>query len=259
MRKAAMATVIGSIFLAGCGGGGGGGSTVAPPKPQSAAGLWQGTYSENGTVIDDLRCLIADSGQLACLLFDQDGTPSAGADGDVTIDIATVNGSGAAFAVPGNILPDGTTVGSLTITDGTVKTQTSLTMSIDIGGSSGSVSASYDPAYARASDLATVAGTYTQFTFIDEPSSFSVDTNGVLFFQSQSGCTGNGQVSIMDSTVNIYSVSLTLANCNAMDGDYSGLGYMTDVNGTNDGFSFGAFNTVNIFNSAGAIVGTAIK
>lgn len=259
MRKAAMATVIGSIILGGCGGGGGGSSSIVPPKPQSVAGLWQGTYSESGTVIDDLRCLIADNGQLACLLFDQDGTPSAGADGDVTVDIDTVNGSGAAFAVPGNILPDGTTVGSLTITGGTVKTQTSLNLTVDIGGSSGTVAASYDPMYDRASDLATVAGTYTQFTFIQEPSSFSVDANGLLFFQSQSGCTGNGQVSVVDSTVNMYSVSLTLANCNAMDGDYTGLGYMTDVNGTNDGFEFGAFNTVNIFNSAGAIVGTAIK
>ena len=81
----------------------------------------------------------------------------------------------------------------------------------------------------------------------------------MLFFQSQSGCVGNGQVAVKDSAVNLYSVSLTLSNCNDLDGDYTGLGYMTDVNGTNDGFSFGAFNTVNIFSSGQAIIGTAVK
>ncbi len=80
-----------------------------------------------------------------------------------------------------------------------------------------------------------------------DPASFSVDANGVITSRSNSGCVGNGQISIIDVNFNAYGVTLDVTSCGALDGSYDGLGYtswQSDNNSlANDIFIFDVFTS----------------
>ena len=67
----------------------------------------------------------------------------------------------------------------------------------------------YDPLYEVSSSLTTVAGDYDDFGQV-----VSVGSDGSIFQQdANTGCTMNGQVSIVDPQYNVYRVSFSYANC----------------------------------------------
>lgn len=261
MRLGLIAVVLPSLVV-GCSssssGGGEESSTTqtTPPPDESPSGIWEGTYSESGTLVNDLSCLIAENSELACLLFDPaNGDLAGGASGSVTVSGDDISGSLTAYAAPGYVLSDGSATADYSITGGTVAERMSLSMTVTGGGATGSVSATFDPIYDRNSSLAAVAGSYTSFTVDGAPASFSIAEDGGLFAQSESGCVANGQVSVIDPNTNGYSVEAIVSSCPGLDGEYSGLAVTTDysADGANDVFLFG------IFNSVSAIVGAPIK
>ncbi|MGH9931964.1 MAG: hypothetical protein ACREA9_22420 [Pyrinomonadaceae bacterium] len=244
------------VALVGCGGGGGGGGIVPAPANQSASGIWNGTLSQGGAIVNDATCLVTEAKEAACILIDPANGAFAGA-AHGTVQVANVNqisGSGTAYAAPGYVLADGSSVvANFTISSGTVSERNTINLVLSSLGQSSTFSGTFDPIYDRDSSLATVAGSYAAFDVYGDPASFSIDSNGALFSQSQSGCVGNGQVSIIDSRFNGYAVDVTVSNCPGLNGSYSGLAVTLDFAATNDVFLFG------VFNSLAAILGAPVK
>src|SRR5690606_35848251 len=90
----------------------------------------------------------------------------------------------------------------------------------------------YDPLYERDSSLDKLSGLWDE-----EFGVVSIDQSGSFFMQDSFGCVYDGQVSIIDAQFNAYSLSMTVSSCGAgVDGEYSGLGVLADLNTTEDLF-----------------------
>ena len=105
--------------LVGCGGGGGGDDQSLAPAPvnQSAAGIWQGTLTQGGSVVNEVSCLVTQAGALACLLINPANDDLAGA-AYGTVQVTNGNqlsGSGTAYAAPRYVLADGTSVRAISV------------------------------------------------------------------------------------------------------------------------------------------------
>lgn len=247
------------VVLFGCGGSSGDSGSSSPPPPppppQSASGIWLGVVSQQG-LQNDTDCLVTEAGELACILFDSSNGQFAGAvRGTVQVSNGNeLSGSGTSYAAPGYVLADGSSVvGNFSITGGTVSSRNTIDLTFDSVGQPGTFSASFDPLYDRGSSIATVEGVYTAFDIFGDPASFSIDSAGQIFSQTQSGCVGNGQVTVIDSQFNSYEVEATVSNCPGLNGDYAGLAITTDYASTNDVFLFG------IFSGQAAIIGAPLK
>ncbi|MDX1517311.1 MAG: hypothetical protein R3288_10750 [Woeseiaceae bacterium] len=214
-------------------------------------------YDGNGFAgaTDDFGCAISSALEFVCLVTDSTtdaliagltGTLQVSANGDVT-------GTGTIYAPPGETLPDGDTLAPLTIGSGTATTDTSLDFVLDAAGTRNTITTVFDTEFNRGSSLATVEGTYTMFDIFGDPSSFVIDAAGAISAQSNSGCVGAGQVTIIDAADNVYDVNLDLSSCGALNGTYDGLGITGDENAMNDEFVFG------VFNAQGMVIGDAIK
>lgn len=257
-RKVVALTVLGTLAACGGGGGGDGNETPrpAPPSAVSPAGIWEGTLTHGGSNVNDASCLITVENELACILFDPENGALAGAvHGSVQVSNGNqLSGSGTGYAAPGYVLIDGSSVtANFTITGGTVAERSALQLSFSALGQTGTFSGTFDPIYDRDSSLATVAGVYTVFDVFGDPAAFTIDGNGTLLSQTQSGCIGNGQVSVIDPRFNGYAVQATVSNCPSLNGEYQGLGVTLDFAGTNDVFLFG------VFNSGSVILGAPLK
>ena len=189
------------LLLAACGGGGSGGSG----PDQAIGGAWVGFDAIGGEVF----ALSTESGQLHWVL------PATGEQG---FGSGTVNGKKVTFnytyvAPLGFTLDDGSTYASCTA-KGTIRERQSITANTSCvtgrGGSfDNSVTLTYDPLYEVSSSLTTVAGDYDDFGQV-----VSVGSDGSIFQQdANTGCTMNGQVSIVDPQYNVYRVSFSYANC----------------------------------------------
>ena len=246
-----LTTIAFAFALSACGGGGSGGGSQLPPPLQSVAGIWEGQLVA-GAVVNDVSCLITEAGEGACTLYE----PVTGAIiGGLRAQIAVVNrnqlsGSGTAYTVPGYVLPDGvSTLADVTVTGGTVSTRNSVELRFSILGSSGVLTVNFNGIYDRDSSLDAVAGAYSGFEIDGQLASFSVDTNGVLFGETLSGCEMTGQVIVIDPAYNGYDVNVNLNGCQGFNGGYGGLFATGDSAATNDALSFA------VFNNAGAIFG----
>ena len=228
-----------------------------PPTPieQSVSGVWNGQADGFINTTDDIRCVVAETLEVACVLTDPVTDEIIGAAQATiqVINIDQVSGTGTLYAAPGFFLNDGSVVAALTITAGTISQRNSLVLAIDAAGAITTVFTTYDAIYERGSDLATVAAVYTTFDIFGDTSSFAIDANGAISGQSATLCVLNGQVAIIDSTFNAYDVALDLASCGGLDGVYDGLGLTQDMNATDDVFLFG------VFTSQTAIIGAPVK
>jgi len=208
MFRASILITFSCLSLASCGGGGGGGGggNVTTPTPdQAIGGAWVGTDG-NG---DQVLALSTESGDLHWVI------PATGEQGFGT---ATVNGSDVSlsytYVAPlGSTLADGSTSATCTAS-GTVSERQSLSANTSCTTSAGgtfnnSVSLSYDQLYELDSSLATIAGNYDDFGQV-----INLASNGVIFEQdANTGCVINGQVGVVDSRYNSYSISFTYSNC----------------------------------------------
>ncbi len=233
---------------------------------QTLIGTFVVTSTSGGdVVIDDLTfgfpsttsyigCLVAGTLELVCVVTDvTTGDFVAGVHGTGQVSGNQITGSGTGHAAPGTTLADGSTVANVTISVGTVSERASLDLTVGAAGTSTSVSTTFDNSYDRGSDLATVAGAYSSFDIFGDPASFSVDANGIITSQSNSGCVGNGQISIIDANFNAYNVTLDVTSCGALDGMYDGLGLTQDNVTMDDVFVFA------VFTNQSTVIGAAEK
>ena len=236
---------------------------------QTLIGSFVVTSTSGGdVVIDDLTfgfpsttsttsyigCLVAGTLELVCVVTDvTTGDFVAGVHGTGQVSGNQITGSGTGHAAPGTTLADGSTVANVTISVGTVSERASLDLTVGAAGTSTSVSTTFDNSYDRGSDLATVAGAYSSFDIFGDPASFSVDANGIITSQSNSGCVANGQISIIDANFNAYNVTLDVTSCGALDGMYDGLGLTQDNVTMDDVFVFA------VFTNQSTVIGAAEK
>lgn len=197
---------------------------------------------------DDAGCLVAPDDRFVCTFTDATtGELTAGANGTLDVAVDQVSGSGWMYAAPGDTLADGSSVSEITISAGTVAEAATLDMTIDGSGVPIELTLAYDAAlFERASDLATVEASFTDFDIFGDTSTFDVDATGAISGTSAAGCLLMGQISVIDPTINVYDVTLNVtdggaATCGVTDGDYAGLGQTQDVNAVDDAFEFAAF------------------
>lgn len=210
------------LTLSACGGGGS--SAPAAPAQQSAAGAWDGTVSLQGVVINDISCLAAETGEIACLLQVPGDNLIAGlVTGTVQTTGSTPSGSGRIHAGDGFTLSNGATISTFGITSGSVRSRQSLQMQISVGGQAHSIAMTYDSSYASGGGLSRVTGVYAEADMQGETSSLTIESNGEIFAQDIFGCVHTGQISEIDSRFNAYDIWAHTVGCAQLDGTYFGL------------------------------------
>jgi hypothetical protein len=225
--------------------------------------------------------LLVEAGELACVLTnisdEAAGDEAAGLFSDQnmvgavhgTLKVSSTSqasGSGKIYATPGNVLTDGTSVvADFTITGGSLSEQNSLLeFTFTSLGVESTFNGFYDHYYATVGRAFVwpADGVYTSFDIYGDPASLSIDPGGALFLQTESGCSGNGQMTNIDPEhirntpgYNAYTVDVTLSDCPGLNGAYDGLATLIDfawVNGTDN-------LVIAVFNETTAIVGEAVK
>jgi hypothetical protein len=216
------------VSLSACGGGGSSGDPPPPPPTnQSAGGIWttQYTVTSGPNTGDTIKgvAIVSENGNFyyasrnqnnGCtdIGFGQASVTGTAISGNVDFSIATFAASpGVNTACT---YPDGSTSGTGTIS-GTIAQRSSMTLtangttSMGMALSSGTDTWTFSSAYDTPSSLATIAGNYT-----DGSNTLSIDGNGVIFEQDPTtGCVINGQVSLIDTQYNAYSLSITFSMC----------------------------------------------
>jgi hypothetical protein len=225
------------------------GNNAFAPTPvvtdESPAGIWQGTLTSDVTMSSVMVTAVIDESGAARLLL-ADGSQLAGSvatDGDhLTGDLTGITQLGSRWR-------DGTTVGSFTI-DGTAAARATISGTYAGAGDTGRLTLSFDSVYDRASSFAALRGQWALLDAMQNyAATFSIDAQGTIQGSDGYGCIYSGSVTATDPTVNVYAVSLTVANCVIssvnFNGDYSGTGVLTDDaagTGQNDVFVFGVDN-----------------
>ena len=218
------------LILTACGGGGGNTTTTPlPPQPVAtkAGGIWDGTSTAGGQTVA-LAGVVTENGEGR--FFDENGTQYivssiSGNDGSITMNVMAVAQFGFVFV-------DGSTVTTGTLS-GTIVERTSFNGNWSLAtGESGTLSMTYDPLYDRDSSLAKLEGMWDENGF--GIATFAAD--GSFFEQDQFGCVFDGQATIIDPAYNVYAMTMAISLCGpGVDGQYSGLGVLTDFNTTDDG------------------------
>lgn len=210
--------------ISGCGGGG----SSAPPIPTNAGGIWEGTSNTSGLILDFVG-VVTEGGEGR--FVDENDTQYivsnvSGNDGSVTMNFTAVAQFGFVFL-------DGSTVTTGTVS-GTIVERTSFNGNYSVAtGESGTISLTYNPIYDRDSSLSKLEGSWDENGF----GIATFDPDGSFFEQDMFGCVFDGQASIIDPAYNVYALTMTISLCDVpANGQYSGLGSLTDFNTTDDLF-----------------------
>ncbi|MBS0578578.1 MAG: hypothetical protein JSR36_04885 [Proteobacteria bacterium] len=191
-------------LAAGCGGTEPG--TLVPAQT-SVGGIWQGSDTGSGLqvtgIVDEkgnFHFIRSDLAQFVGVLGSTNDTVAGAFDG---------------FAQYGTAFTDGSTHGTGSLS-GVLAQRSTLTLNYsfttDLGtASSGTLNLSFNALYNQPSSLATISGNYTEPTSGD---TVSISGSGAITSQdATSGCVLNGQVSLIDTNYNAYTVAYSYASC----------------------------------------------
>ncbi len=204
-----------ALVVAGCGGGGG--SSFVVVTNASVGGIWTGTDSISGLQVTGIA---DEEGEFHFIRTD--GVQYVGT---ATTSGNSLSGSYDGYTEVGTEFPDGSThgVGNLT---GTVQQRSSISANVsfktDAGNSSsGTLSLTFNKLYNNPSALATLSGNYTDTKSGDV---ISVTGNGDISWQDpNTGCVGNGTVSIINVSYNAYRVQFSYASCTGQSAVLNGV------------------------------------
>ncbi len=119
--------------------------------------------------------------------------------------------------------------------DGSVSTADSLSASFTTQGGSAQIELNYRASYEEGSSLDLTAGVWSFGEAFLGGGAYTVtldiDADGKLFGSDSDGCVFSGGVSIIDYRYNVYRAVVRIDNCGNFDGDYSGLGFLSDFGG----------------------------
>lgn len=217
--------------LSGCSGGGGEDEDeVEPPDDVSAAGIWTGTLTPDGsTTSKNINGIAAENGKFAFLVVSDTGGVAMFGTGDT--DVFSVTGTGNAYASAATTLPDGSLTSVLSLT-GTVTERSQIVGRYSYGGESGRLLLNYQATlYDKPSSLATLAGVYMFPTVGTLSSTITIDNGGVLMINRSDGCISNGAFRLIEPTANAYEGTWTTSACGAGNGEWTALGYLVSAGG----------------------------
>lgn len=208
-------------------------STVRSPQ-EAACGIWNGTFTSSaGYGSSTVLGMIAPNNEIHFV-----SSSAAQFNGTGSVWGASVTANLNAFAGPDMTFPNGSNYGQVTM-NGTVSPKSSLTGTYSGVGDWGTFSLTYDPDYDRGASLNTIAGNW----LASDPSGYrltmTIGANGAFSGSDTNGCTFSGTAAVMNRLYNAYSVTMTLANCGALNGYYTGLGAVGDDVSVNDGLLIG--------------------
>lgn len=203
-----IATLVGAaaVAIAGCNGMGSGSNDSTSSSTPSATGIWGGTDSTGLTVTGYI-----DSAGNAVFIR---------SDGVQFVGPTQLSGDTLVAAVVGYTdfpatFTDGSSYGLGTI-NGTVATGSTLMLSLNFttnGGTmlSDSWSLAFNTLTSNGSSLGTIAANYTDTA---SGSVITVSANGVVTGQNpQNSCVVNGNITVINSTYDIYQVTITYESC----------------------------------------------
>jgi hypothetical protein len=195
-----------ALAIAGCNDTGYGSNNSMSSSNASATGIWGGSDSVTGLTVTGYIDSAGDA-----VFIRSDGVQFVGP--------TQLSGDTLVAAVVGYTdfpatFPDGSSYGLGTL-NGTVATGSTLTLSLTFttnGGTMlpGSWSLSFNTLTNNSSSLGTIAATYTDTA---SGSVITVSANGVVTGQEQNSCVVNGNLTIINSTYDIYQVTITYESC----------------------------------------------
>jgi hypothetical protein len=207
--------------------------TVDRVSSRSASGLWGGTIASDAVMgpAELIFGIISEDGESQFVVADElsmDMQPMSDAQlaGSANVSGNFFDSSFDAFAVEGDLFPDGTSFGAVELT-GTVETADALSLSYNGVGDTGLIEMIYLADYEDGSSLATVEDDWTGDNSLESTVNVTVNAAGTITGTDDSGCTYAGAIAIIDANFNAYDVTLTVAGCTA-NGDYDGLATIQD-------------------------------
>lgn len=217
------------VFVVAACGGSGGGDDDPSTTTESANGIWRGTVTNTTTGYT--------SNAYIGLLFDGEAyfyDPNSG-----EMDVGTYSITGNQFSGNFTAYQDGVAGPIATGTvSATVRTETSISGSFSNSlGHSGSISLAYDNLYDRGVTLAD-SNDIWMYTNGFYTLTLSIGADGVITGSDTDGCNYAGNLSLADPGKNLYSTQLSVTNCGAENGTYTGFGVLGDTVTTNDTFTF---------------------
>ena len=193
------------ISLAACGGGGGSGANGSDTPQQSAQGIWIGTTSSSAGTTSPAIGIVLDTGEY----FFATGSDYSGVTfGKASFFGSTLSSDNLKDYDPSlGVLLNGFFTGTITGSSMSLKLTESYqgTTYLDTG------NFTFDSKYNEPSALATIMGTYVSPTAVGNTYTYTVDGNGVLT-GSSTKCTLSGQITIRNSTKNVYNLALSTDN-----------------------------------------------
>lgn len=224
MKYSVVSLCIVAVALSACGGGGGTAATPTPIVNQSVGGIWKGNFTTASGVAVTGVALVAENGQFYSFAENLNNSCADVSKGTMSASGSMLSGS-AQFGIvnfttstgiaTNCTYPDGSTSGTGTVS-GTIAQRSSLTLTASATTANGTalpgntVTLAYDNLYSKPSSLSAISGNWIGPTGVV----LNITSSGVIFAQDPaSGCVVNGQVSIINSSYNAYSASVTYSSC----------------------------------------------
>lgn len=253
--RIAVLVVLGfGLALASCGGSD---SSWAPPTPvaPSPAGLWMGSFTSttDGGFHQSIG-LISENRDAQFLVAAISGRHMSGqltTDGDwLTGTLNVFLGREGPFFGFGGV--------QSILLDGTVEDKNGLFGNYSGDEDAGRFNLNYISLYEDESSLSRVAGVWVFSEAAAGGALYTVtldiDGNGNIFGTDTGGCVYSGGISLIDARFNGYQVTFNVTECLRKNGDYSGLSWMSSIDGGQDNLL-----TLTLSNSSRAFAATMQK
>lgn len=221
MKKTLIATLV--MSLAACGGSGGSGGSDSSVTEKDALqptvkevmpiGLWEGVALNNGVSYHTV-VLIAPDGEAR--VFSDDGEQDKMT---LVLDGNKFSSDLVGFDYNGALEGTGVVTGEYS--------SSTITGSVSVGGQQASTfSLAISDQSSDGASLSTVTGNYVTE---DQETSVAIDSDGLISGSDTDGCQYEGVISVPDSSVNIYSLTLDVSSCGNGDGAYTGLATYAEI------------------------------
>jgi hypothetical protein len=230
-RLLCLGAAVGALNACGGGGGGGDNPPLSPSGDANATGLWQGPFASSDGSTRGFNMLVAPDGRFAGTI------DSTGGNGRLVLGTGNTmlnmfSATGTVFAQAGEaLLPNGQASDPLTVSSGAVVARASLSGTLSGGGESGSFALTYEGVTSRGASLQAIAGVYGGYPLLPGGlvSSSLVVSGNVVTFANDGGCNGAGTITVIDTSLNMYSWSMLLGACSGVpDHTVSGLATLAD-------------------------------
>lgn len=223
-------------------------STSAPPAARvqgRVGGLWVGKYQSSLSDFEvNVSGVITELGEIF-FVYPENGTTQQVTEGTLSLDGRLIQNVG--LGVSGQITSQAiqgfryfngeTTVN--TQLDGTLIEGQQLTLKESYQDSpSGVFTLRHDNAYNNNSSIATIAGNYSSTNLQGVTTNHNIANTGNLTGGNSLNCTHNGKVSLIDSFFNLYRITMTISNCNSLNGRWRGYATLSGGNNLNSQITF---------------------